>query len=63
VEQTIGALAPAWHNFVGNAGVGKSSKLRVALLTSETLRRLLRLLNQVTADEMHGQAYWLQAFK
>ena len=33
------------------------------LSLSETLRRLLRLLNYVTADEMRGQAYWLQAFK
>jgi len=30
---------------------------------SETVRRLLNLLNQVTADEMRNQIHWLQAFK
>lgn len=29
----------------------------------ETVRRLLNLLNRVTADEMRNQVYWLQAFK
>jgi hypothetical protein len=29
----------------------------------ETVRRLLNLLNRVTADEMTNQIYWLQAFK
>ncbi len=29
----------------------------------ETVRRLLNLLNRVTADEMHNQLRWLQAFK
>ena len=29
----------------------------------ETLRRLLNLLNRITAEEMHNQLYWLQAFK
>lgn len=29
----------------------------------ETIRRLLRLLNRVTADEMRNQLYWLHAFK
>jgi hypothetical protein len=30
---------------------------------SEAIRRLLNLINQITADEMQGQIYWLQAFK
>lgn len=29
----------------------------------ETVRRLLNLLNRVTADEMLNQVFWLQAFK
>lgn len=29
----------------------------------ETIRRLLNLLNRVTADEMINQLFWLQAFK
>ena len=29
----------------------------------ETMRRLLNLLNQITADEARNQIYWLQAFK
>jgi hypothetical protein len=29
----------------------------------ETIRRLLNLLNQVTADEMRNQIRWLQTFK
>ena len=29
----------------------------------ETIRRLLNLLNHVTADEIHNQVYWLQSFK
>jgi hypothetical protein len=29
----------------------------------ETIRRLLNLLNRVTADEIHNQLYWLQSFK
>jgi hypothetical protein len=30
---------------------------------AETLRRLLRFLNRVPADELMNQIYWLQAFK
>ena len=33
------------------------------LSIGETMRRLLNLLNQVTADEIQNQTYWLQAFK
>jgi predicted nuclease of predicted toxin-antitoxin system len=29
----------------------------------ETMRRLLRLLNHVTADDMREQIYWLQSFR
>lgn len=29
----------------------------------ETVRRLLNLLNQVSADEMRNQVFWLQAFR
>lgn len=29
----------------------------------ETIRRLLNLLNRVTADEIRNQIYWLQSFK
>jgi hypothetical protein len=29
----------------------------------ETVRRLLRLLNRVAADEMHTELLWLQVFK
>jgi hypothetical protein len=42
-----------------HAGIILSDQLPLG----ETLRRLLRLLNHITADEMRGQAYWLQAFK
>lgn len=49
-----------WHaRGETHAGLILSDQLSL----SETLRRLLRLLNYVTADEMRGQAYWLQAFK
>ena len=30
---------------------------------SEVIKRLLTLLNRVTADEIAGQIFWLQAFK
>jgi len=33
------------------------------LPVGETVRRLLNLLNRVTADEMRNQIRWLQAFK
>jgi hypothetical protein len=33
------------------------------LSLSETIRRLLVLLNRVTADEMRNEIRWLQAFK
>jgi hypothetical protein len=33
------------------------------LSLSETIRRLLVLLNRVTADEIHNEIRWLQAFK
>jgi len=33
------------------------------LPVGETVRRLLRLLNRVPADEMRNQLRWLQAFK
>lgn len=42
-----------------HAGIILSDQLPL----SETLRRLLKLLNHLTADEMQGQAYWLQAYK
>jgi hypothetical protein len=29
----------------------------------ETVRRILNLLNRVTADEIRNQIYWLQSFK
>jgi hypothetical protein len=49
-----------WHaRGETHAGIILSDQLSL----SETLRRLLRLLNHVTADEILGQAYWLQAFK
>jgi len=50
----------AWHTREQtHAGLILSDQLSL----SETLRRLLKLLNHVSADEMRGQAYWLQAFK
>ena len=42
-----------------HAGIIVSDQLPL----SEVTRRLLNLINQVTADEMHNQLYWLQAFK
>lgn len=33
------------------------------LPVGEVVRRLLQLLNHVTADEMRGQFYWLQSWK
>lgn len=42
-----------------HAGIIVSDQLAIG----ETVRRLLNLLNRVTADEMRNQLYWLQAFK
>ncbi len=42
-----------------HAGIIVSDQLPMGDVT----RRLLNLINQVTADEMHNQIYWLQAFK
>ena len=43
----------------GHAGIIVSNQLHL----SQTTRRLLSVLNRVTADEMRGQILWLQAFK
>ncbi len=42
-----------------HAGIIVSNQLPIG----QTMRRLLNLLNQVTADEIQNQLYWLQAFK
>jgi hypothetical protein len=42
-----------------HAGIIVSDQLPLG----EVTRRLLNLINKVTADEMHNQIYWLQAFK
>lgn len=42
-----------------HAGIIVSDQLSI----SETVRRLLNLLNRVTADDMRNRIYWLQAFK
>jgi len=42
-----------------HAGIIVSDQLPIG----ETIRRLLNLLNHVTADEIHNQLYWLQSFK
>lgn len=42
-----------------HAGIIVSDQLPIG----ETIRRLLNLLNHVTADEMRNQILWLQAFK
>ena len=42
-----------------HAGIIVSDQLPMGDVT----RRLLNLINQVTADEMRNQIYWLQAFK
>ena len=42
-----------------HAGIIVSDQLPI----SETIRRLLNLLNRVTADEMKNEVRWLQAFK
>lgn len=42
-----------------HAGIIVSDQLPIG----ETLRRLLNLLNRVTADGIHNQLYWLQSFK
>jgi len=43
----------------GHYGIIVSDQLPIA----EAVRRLLNLLNRVTADEMRNQIRWLQAFK
>lgn len=42
-----------------HAGIIVSDQLAIG----ETVRRLLNLLNRVTAEQMRNQLYWLQAFK
>ena len=42
-----------------HAGIIVSDQLPIG----ETIRRLLNLLNRVTADEIRNQLYWLQNFK
>ena len=42
-----------------HAGIIVSNQLPLG----ETIRRLLNLLNHVTADEIRNQLYWLQSFK
>jgi predicted nuclease of predicted toxin-antitoxin system len=42
-----------------HAGIIVSDQLPIG----EVTRRLLNLINQVSADEIHNQIYWLQAFK
>ncbi|HET8669368.1 MAG TPA: DUF5615 family PIN-like protein [Candidatus Saccharimonadales bacterium] len=42
-----------------HAGIIVSDQLPIG----ETIRRLLNLLNHVTADEIYNQLYWLQRFK
>ncbi len=42
-----------------HAGLIVSDQLPVG----ETIRRLLNLLNHVTADEIRNQLYWLQSFR
>ncbi len=42
-----------------HAGIIVSDQLPIG----ETIRRLLNLLNHVTADEIRNQLYWLQSFK
>lgn len=42
-----------------HCGIIVSSQIPIG----ETIRRLLNLLNRVTADEMVNQLLWLQAFK
>jgi uncharacterized protein DUF5615 len=42
-----------------HAGIIVSDQLPLG----ETIRRLLNLLNHVTADEIRNQLYWLQSFK
>lgn len=42
-----------------HAGIIVSDQLPIG----ETIRRLLNLLNHVTADEIRNQLYWLQGFK
>ena len=42
-----------------HSGIIVSNQLPIG----ETVRRLLNLLNRVTADEMRNQVYWLQTFK
>ena len=42
-----------------HAGIVVSDQLPIG----ETVRRLLNLLNRVTADEMRNEIRWLQGFK
>jgi hypothetical protein len=53
-------LHQAWlQENKAHAGLIVSDQLPVG----ETIRRLLNLLNRVTADEIRNQLYWLQSFK
>jgi predicted nuclease of predicted toxin-antitoxin system len=51
-REWIGIGRPHW-------GIIVSEQLPVG----EVIRRLLYLLNRVTADEIRGQIYWLQRFR
>jgi len=42
-----------------HSGIIVSDQLSIG----ETIRRLLRLVNQITQDEARNQVFWLQAFK
>lgn len=53
-------LHQAWlREHKEHAGIIVSGQLPIG----ETIRRLLNLLNHVTADEIGNQLYWLQSFK
>jgi hypothetical protein len=53
-------LHQAWlREYKEHAGIIESDQLPIG----ETIRRLLSLLNQITADEIRNQLYWLQNFK
>jgi len=53
-------LHQAWlQEHKEHAGIIVSDHLPIG----ETIRRLLNLLNHVTADEIRNQLYWLQSFK
>ena len=59
IPQTTSDFIWTGCNAARNNGIIVSDQLPIG----ETVRRLLNLLNRVSADEMWNEIRWLQAFK